>query len=688
MLQLTSSQLNAVAAFKAFLDGPAQVFVLRGAAGTGKTTLVAEFLRYLAALNRESVLMAPTGRAAYIIAQKTRHAASTIHRAIYSLKVIKSASGADGADTGLHAQFALRSNDDRRDTVYFVDEASMVSDKFNENEAFSFGSGRLLSDLFSYADGRKIVFVGDHAQLPPVDMNFSPALDEDYFRTTFGCTVTGCTLREVMRQSDGSVMLANATRLRQSIEDADYAEFTLASGSDTKRADAGLLDPYYALSADKPCPTAAIITYSNRQALEYNIAVRRHYFGADAPRLLAGDMLMVARNNYAYGHELFNGNIVLVKACENDVMVHNVNVKLDKERSVCVPLRFRKVTIAYRNAEGPATLDVILLDNFLDDPHGAIDSLTARALRVDFEKRLPSKIKDALPSIRKAITHKAPLTHDQQEIYADYIRLLLNDPFYNALIAKYGYAMTCHKAQGGEWKNVFVDMFRYGGTANENYFRWAYTALTRASGRLWHFRSPDYTYISRMTVEPIQRSGNIRTSIYTAPGSDFRKARFERIEALASRAGLTVTDDLSKDYQHRVTFTDTDGHRASYILWYKAKGYSDRVQPVSCDCDELHTLADTVLADSLAPVDIPFTCPERPFAEKLAAHLKAIFAELDIRLLDITHDHYQDVFHVQASGLAKIGLYYNDKGIYTYMKLASSLGADDAKLEAFRQKFV
>ena len=688
MLQLTSSQREAVASFRDFLDGEAQVFVLRGAAGTGKTTLVTEFMRYLTARKRKSVLMAPTGRAAYIIAQKTQHAASTIHRAIYSLKVIKSASGAEGADTGLHAQFELCSNDDERATVYFVDEASMISDAFNYNEAFSFGSGRLLSDLFSYADGRKIVFVGDHAQLPPVDMNFSPALDEGYLHATYGCKVTGCTLREVLRQSDGSVMLANATRLRQSIEDADYAEFTLASGTDTKRADAGLLDPYYALSTEKPSPKAAVITYSNRQALEYNIAVRRHYFGADAPRLLAGDMLMVARNNYAYGHELFNGNIVQVKACENDVRVHNVNVKLDKERTVGVRLCFRKVTIAYRNAEGPVTLDVILLDNFLDDPHGAIDSLTARALRVDFEKRLPSKIKDALPSVRKAIGRKEALTDDQKEIYADYIRLLLHDPFYNALICKYGYAMTCHKAQGGEWENVFVDMFRYGGTANENYFRWAYTALTRASGRLWHFRSPDYTYISRMTVEPIQRSGNIRTSIYAAPGSDFRKARFERIEALASRAGLTATDDLSKDYQHRVAFTDADGNCASYILWYKAKGYSDRVQTLSCNNDELCALTNTVIADSLAPADVPFACPERPFAEKLAAHIKAILAELDIRLLDITHEHYQDVFHVQASGLAKIGLYYNDKGIYTYMKLASSLGADDAKLEAFRQKFV
>lgn len=182
MIQLTSSQQAAIDAFQSFLGSDEQVFMLRGAAGTGKTTLVAEFLKILDTAKRASKLMAPTGRAAYIIGHKTGREATTIHRGIYGLSKLKSTSSDHEEEDygGLHLCFGLSKNDDPLSEVYFVDESSMVSDSFSENEAFSFGSGCLLTDLFEYACGRKIVFIGDYAQLPPVGMNFSPALDKDY----------------------------------------------------------------------------------------------------------------------------------------------------------------------------------------------------------------------------------------------------------------------------------------------------------------------------------------------------------------------------------------------------------------------------------------------------------------------------------------------------------------------------
>ena len=177
--------------------------MLKGAAGTGKTTLVAEFLRVLNQGKRAYALMAPTGRAAYIIGSKVGYKASTIHKCIYSLSKLQSTSQnkEDEDDGGLHLRFGLKHNEDSLSAVYIVDESSMVSDIFSENEAFSFGSGYLLTDLFEFVRGRKIVFVGDYAQLPPVGMNSSPALDKEHVENKFSCKVCEVFLREVMRQS-------------------------------------------------------------------------------------------------------------------------------------------------------------------------------------------------------------------------------------------------------------------------------------------------------------------------------------------------------------------------------------------------------------------------------------------------------------------------------------------------------
>ena len=218
------------------------------------------------------------------------------------------------------------------------------------------------------------------------------------------------------------------------------------------------------------------------------------------------------------------------------------------------------MTIAYRNAEGPVTPDVILLDNFLDDPHGAIDSLTARALRVDFEKRLPSKIKDALPSVKwsSAARKRSPTTGK----YADYIRPSAYDPLLQRLNLQVRLRHDMPQGAGAEGERIrrHVPLRR----ANENYLLGIHGPDTR-TGRLWHFRSPDYTYISRMTVEPIQRSGNIRTSIYATPGSDFRKARFERIEAPRLAPVSPPPTTSQSDYQNR-TFTTPTGTEP-HILW-------------------------------------------------------------------------------------------------------------------------
>lgn len=691
--KLNNSQENAAYAFKNFLNSKEQVMMLKGAAGTGKTTLVKEFLRILGEVGRGCVLMAPTGRAAFIIGSKTEQAASTIHRAIYSLRGIRPAvNGVDdeNSDVDLHSRFTLRKNKDTHDTVYIVDEASMVSDTFADNEAFSFGSGRLLNDLMEYAGGRKVVFVGDYAQLPPVGMNFSPALDKSYVEDMFNCEVVEVTLREVLRQAEGSMMLENADRIRESIEKKTFIEFGLRDGNDTEAVDDDLLRPYYAQSETAPDIHSAIITYSNRQALHYNQAIRRHYFGEDAERLQEGDLLMIARNNYAYQHELFNGNIVKVASCapDDEVESRTVRVKIGADRVESVELKFRKAVIMFNAFGRRVELSVKLLDNFLDEPGSALGGTLARALMVDFERRLPKDIQDNLPRLKRLLRGKAPLSADDSQMNERYLKLLLTDEYYNAVVCKYGYALTCHKAQGGEWKKVFVDMSRFGGTANEDYFRWAYTALTRASEKIRHYRSPDFNYISSLVVEKIQKSDNIRVSTYAESGKDFLTARFERMAQLAAQNSIEVSQDLSCEYQHRVTFTASDGQSATFSLWYNKKGYSNKMTLLKASSEEFAGVGREIIDRSYVPLKVPFKAAGRPFAEKLTSYLKSLFEELDISLLDITQEHYQDVFHVKTDGVAKICLHFTDKGNYTYMKLISSLGEADEKLEAFRKHFV
>ena len=690
-IQLTQSQLSAIETFKEFLEADEQVFMLKGAAGTGKTTLVTEFLKILEGQKREYGLMAPTGRAAYIIGKKTGKPAFTIHRSIYGLSKLKSTSQnkEDEEDGGLHLRFGLRSNNGSLKTVYIVDEASMVSDNFQEDEAFSFGSGYLMTDLFEFARGRKIVMVGDYAQLPPVGMNFSPALDKDYIETKFSCKVVEFMLREVMRQSIGSVMLSNASKIRDAVERKSFIEFSLDKGDDSIAENIDLLAPYYLLSENKPSAKAAVIAYSNKQALDYNLAIRRHYYGDTAPRLKAGDLLMICRNNYAYEYELFNGNIVQVEACQPDseVIIRNIRVKLGKNRIEQVDLLFRRATICFAVRGKRVSLNVMLLDNFLDDSSGSVGGLLARALIVDFNNRLPQTIKSRESEIRRLLRSNEKLTIEQQEICDEYIYLLNNDSYYNAVICKYGYAMTCHKAQGGEWENVFVDMCRFGGTANEDYFRWAYTALTRASKCVWHFRSPDFNYISNLVVEEIKPSANIKISNYSGDGN-FCDSRFERLTTLAIQNGLSVSEDRSKSYQHIITFADKNGATATYQLWYKAKGYSAKDVLLSSTSEELTALCTPLIDASYAPENVPFSAPDRPFAEKLVNFVKSQIEEVGIQLLDITQENYQDVFHLKTDGIAQIGLTYTAKGNYTYMRLTSSLGSLDSKLKALRERFI
>jgi len=473
---LTVGQEVAADRIQAFLAGRGNVFVLRGYAGTGKTFLLQSVAAWLASQSRAFRLMAPTGRAAKVLRDRTGFAAGTIHKAIYAMDRIReyAVRGQDGSET-FKFYFDLSENRDSADTVYIVDEASMVSDLQNEGEFLRFGSGRLLSDLVAYirADSndhaRKLVLVGDPAQLPPVGSTRSPALDPDYLLQRFDLVVQTDELTEPVRHAPGSGILSNATRIRDALRASDFRVIDL----DARFADIrpigedGLVDRFLECDAQGG-GRAIVVAHSNRVVRDYNRAIRaRLHPGAAGP--VPGERLIVVANNYAQACELLNGEFVEV--VEAGVIVEERVVRLRTSAGPTeIPLRFRDVRVRVPSLPGPSDGVVAckVFDPLLESAERDLTSDESRALYVDFRMRHRG-LKPGTIEFRQAIR---------------------GDPWFNVLRVKYGYAVTCHKAQGGEWDDVLVDFTAPGSRSCEAFFRWAYTAITRARGTLHIVHEP------------------------------------------------------------------------------------------------------------------------------------------------------------------------------------------------------
>lgn len=453
--------VNMMASFIFERDDDA-LFLLRGYAGTGKTSLVGALVRAMDALKQRTVLMAPTGRAAKVFALHAGQPAYTIHRRIYRQKSF----------TGEMTDF-LQNVNLMKNTLFIVDEASMIS---NESSGGSiFGTGHLLDDLIHFVysgEGCRLMLVGDTAQLPPVGQEVSPAMEVDMLMG-YGLHVEECTLTEVVRQLSDSGILWNATMLRHLMREDemwDFPQLRLKGFPDIVHVPGNELieaieQAYYQVGQDQ----TIIVTRSNLRANAYNQGIRGRILGLEE-MLTSGDQVMVVKNNYHWikpevtegqGGEaqeaqttsmpidyIANGDIAVVRRIRNRQEVHGFSFS-------DVSLRFPD----YEDLEVEATI--------------IMDTLTSEA---------------------------PALTHDQQEalfqhVWDDYpekttkrdrMKAVREDPFYNALQVKYAYAVTCHKAQGGQWQRVFIDQgFLTEDMLSPDYFRWLYTALTRATERVY-----------------------------------------------------------------------------------------------------------------------------------------------------------------------------------------------------------
>lgn len=427
-----------------------KVFLLCGYAGTGKTSLISALVRTLEQLERKTVLLAPTGRAAKVFSGYSGKSAHTIHKCIYRQKSIL-----DGNT------FTLAENR-TQNTLFIVDEASMIS---NEGNSIG-GTGALLDDLveFVYSGrGCSLLLLGDTAQLPPVGEQLSPALTESYLRSMF-LNVTRMELTQVMRQLDNSGILYNATTLRQSIAAEDtysLPQIKLDGFEDIDNVHGDELIEAIESSYNKAgMDETIILCRSNKRANVYNEGIRRRILYREE-ELSRGDMLMIVKNNYYWREVLGKEDKTLLEKLDfiaNGDMAEIVRVNGTEEM---YGFRFADVTLSLIDYED-CEMDVKIL----------LDTLTSES---------PSLTREESERLFTAVWEDYPEIRSKRKRMEE----VRKNPYYNALQVKYGYAVTCHKAQGGEWKRVFIDQgYISEDMVNPDYYRWLYTAFTRASEKL------------------------------------------------------------------------------------------------------------------------------------------------------------------------------------------------------------
>lgn len=460
----TQEQEHALEVFAEFLTDrdPHAVMILRGSAGTGKTTLSGAIVRTLKEIRQKVMLLAPTGRAAKVFSLNSGSPAYTIHRRIYREKSF----------SGVEGQFNLNDNL-YTDTLFMVDEASMIANM--GLGGMSFGSGCLLDDLVHFVyQGRndRLLLIGDKAQLPPVGEEESPALHAAMLEG-YGLKVYECDLNEVLRQSEESGILYNATMIRQMITHDDITQLPkihFAGYSDIKPMPGAelieaLADSYHHVGLDD----TIVVTRSNKRANIFNQGIRNMVLDREE-ELSQGDILMIVKNNYYWMEEERKSNN---KLQSNDIPAFLAN----GDRAKVLKVRRRIDLYGFRFAT--LLLQFPDYDNYELEATVLLDTLTSEAPALTHEQQ-------------EQLFHQIEEDYQDIPLKADRMKAIRQDQFFNALQVKFAYAVTCHKAQGGQWAHVYVDQgYMTDDMLNPDYIHWLYTAFTRATEMLYLVNWPE-----------------------------------------------------------------------------------------------------------------------------------------------------------------------------------------------------
>ena len=440
----TTGQLQAFSKLAQFLTSEQEVFILNGYAGTGKTTLIKAVVDTLNSLKTPFLLLSPTGRAAKVLSNYSAQPAFTIHKKIY-----RQHSVSDGIQ-----KFGMNFNA-AQNMVCIVDESSMLTDTIGENA--NFGSGSLLNDLFRFIFNEhncKLILIGDTAQLPPIGVDKSPALDAQYIAANFGKEPQSISLTQVIRQSEHSGILYNATTIRSLLENEDIRLPDLQEYEDVVRIDGSTLLETLESSQDKVgIENTIVITRSNKMANRYNEGIRRMILWKESC-ISEGDYIMVVKNNYFWTE----GNKEVPFIANGDIAEI---CKINKHATL-YGFDFADVTLRFPDYQDMELTVKVLLN-----------TLTSESASLTYNEN--NKL--------------------YQEVSADYADIknkrtmyekIKKNPYFNALQIKFAYAITCHKAQGGQWDHVYIDHgYLTDDMISKEFLRWLYTAFTRASKKIY-----------------------------------------------------------------------------------------------------------------------------------------------------------------------------------------------------------
>lgn len=708
-MKLTSQQESALCAVREFINDPdTTVFILRGYAGTGKTTMIQSIIHAVEPMRPHCKLMAPTGRAAKMLKERTGHNASTIHRAIYDLDKIEATDlDENGGPVGspiqvdevrrteakeidrLHICFKIRTLDNEHapdKCLCIVDEASMISSIKSCEEMLHFGTDVLLDDLMTYLQplkGGKVLFIGDPAQLPPVGDNKSAALCEQYFIDR-GIKVCSAELTEVVRQAGESTILKNAMMIRDILNSKVRNSIEFEKGLDTVDINATGVAETYCNLVSSPCiGESVVICFSNSMVKDYNDAIRELYFPG-ATDIVAGDILQIVKNNVGVhdGLDLFNGDFVKVIAASNttETLSAPVWADLGKGREkVHVSVTFRDVTL---QLEDGTQMNCKIIDDLLNNRERGLNQLQILSLYINFKMRFNESVK-----------HLNLTASTKEDMY---YKALKRDPYYNAVQAKYGYAITAHKSQGGEWKSVFVDYTGRTGL-NDDSLRWCYTATTRAIDTLYGINFPSATPLSKLVINPIlkyskpakeafsfgiQSNDSLlpesatpaqKAKLYCVKGNlSNRRVMIERIDLLqfVDRYHLQTPDgEVVVDCQYNGTGMYTN---------YRSQGQNPFLEEIlECFRDESR---------------MEFCTDYIPKANQMAvlfSTMLSICDDLDITITNIVEHsgQFYVAYYLKTSArFSQILFYFKNNGFITHAIPSSELGANDVKMTELIKK--
>lgn len=670
---LTSGQNSLLDELEKFLADNSTCFLLKGYAGTGKTFMMKALTDFLTESKRSFRIAAPTGRAAKVISQKTKHKAYTIHKTIYSSKDLKEfkTKDEDGTET-FKFYYDLKHNEDPNNTIYIIDEASMLSNVYSEGEFFRFGSGFLLKDLLRYINfdnndhNKKIIFIGDNAQLPPVNMNFSPALDCNYLKENCNLIPSEFELTEVVRQKADSGILYNATKLRQSLKANIFNQLDI----ETKFKDINktrheeLLAKYLEACNNAIDEETIIVAYSNSSVKEYNDFVRNHFF-PNQNTITVSDKVILVSNNYNYPQmELLNGDFGIVKQVSPTSESRTIKLKPKNRKNetieINVSLTFRNVTITFTDEEFKKhDIECKIIENLLYSRHRDLSSDELKAIYIDFKIR-NDKLKAGTKEFKDAIR---------------------SDVYFNALRIKFGYAVTCHKAQGGEWANTFLNCKTSMGYFNSSYFRWLYTGITRAKESLFTLDEPHFKIGSNLqppkieNIEPRQDILVLNSEISDfeilfdfTNETPFIKHIYLAISEYLKDENANITSVRHSNYLEHYTFSQ-GMESVVFKINYNGKNKITAIQKptnTSNFIENIYTKLIQLLNKTIviAEQETEITETEfeldQEFLKEFYENIKEKLNPLNFRITKIEHKPYHEIYEIQKNGFTAAYKFWYD----------------------------